>query len=95
MEDERVSEVFVGLTRPAMFGIVPLDYFGLSAMATLISFFISKSFIVPIVVGLLLYALGIYWTRKDVNFMSIFRNKLKTCPPVRNRRFWGGNSYEP
>ncbi|MDD9900377.1 MAG: VirB3 family type IV secretion system protein [Alphaproteobacteria bacterium] len=94
-----IDPLFTGMTRPPMALGVPMEFFGLNFILFGIGmiFFLSltaKALFFSCVI-LPLHAAGYVATEKDPHWMRIFLTKMGRCAPIRNRKFWESNSYQP
>ena len=90
----KVSPLVVPLTRPTMSWGVPRGAFLAQLMGVCTIFVLSHHllmFLLLIVTHPILYMLTI----RDPYFVEILRVKLTKTMPVRNKWFWGANSFSP
>lgn len=89
-----VDSLFLGMTRPPMYGGVTASFFMINAIACTILFLASKSFI-PLLLGFpLMHVLGYLACLKDPRTFDVWLVRLKFMR-CRNRSFWRSNSYDP
>jgi len=88
-----VHPIFTGMTRPPMFLGITLDYLMITVLLTIIGFMMTNSakFLVLYVP---LHCIGWIGCKWDPNFFRVVMKKT-LCANVRNRSFWGCQSYEP
>jgi type IV secretion system protein VirB3 len=86
--------VFGALTRPQMFAGVTYSYFILNAVVTVEAFLITRSFL-ALLIAPVLHVIGYLACLREPRIFDIWLVRLSRCPPVRNARFWGCNSYAP
>lgn len=86
--------VVVGLTRPATFKGVPINYAMMSMMIVGIAFIYTEKLQVLLLYGLF-HAIGYALQVWDPRFIDIVFLKMKKGWTVKNKSFWGGNSYSP
>jgi type IV secretory pathway VirB3-like protein len=84
--------LFTGMTRPAMFLGVPLQFFILSLFPCICIFIVSEQFLMTLAAFALLYTVGFLAALKDERFLEIGLGLLHVrCP---NKTFWSCNSYD-
>jgi type IV secretion system protein VirB3 len=88
-----VSPIFAGLTRPAMFLGVTLDYISISSLAAL-CFFIIANNPIYLIAYLPLHIVGWLACRIDHNIFRIMAKQIN-CAYSPNKKYWGCQSYEP
>ena len=86
--------VFAALTRPQMIGGVTYPYAVFNLIVTVEAFLITRSFW-ALVLAVVLHAIGYVGCLREPRFFDIWLTKLRTCPRVKNFRFWRGNAYRP
>ena len=86
--------VFASLTRPQMIGGVTYAFAVFNLIVTVEAFLISRSFW-ALLIAAVLHAVGYVGCLREPRFFDLWITKLRTCPRVRNYKFWGGNSYQP
>ncbi|GLS18037.1 hypothetical protein GCM10007874_10530 [Labrys miyagiensis] len=90
----KISPLVVPLTRPTMMWGVPRGAFIAQGMGVTTVFVVSHHlamFLWFIITHPILYMLTI----RDPYFVEILRVKLTKTMPVRNKAFWGANSFSP
>lgn len=90
-----VDALYLGLTRPAMFGGITFSCAVVILIITAVIFLGSKSLVYTAVSVPIQYAIGRYFTWKDVRYFDIWLTKLRYFSKCRNKDYWGGNSYDP
>lgn len=101
MEDAQadIDPLFIGMTRPPMVMGVPMEFFGLNFIlfGAGIIFFLSLSAKISFFacVTLPLHAAAYIATEKDPHWMRVYLTKVSRCAPIKNRKFWKSNSYQP
>lgn len=95
-QDARVeiAPLILPLTRPTMILGVPRGAFVIEGVIVCIIFLQAHN---PLMMLLFLplHAIMYVLTIRDPRFLDILRVKAAKCLPVRNKSFWGGNSYSP
>ena len=86
--------LFVGLTRPQMFGGVTYSFFVANVVVATELLLIFKSLWV-IGVALMLHALGMLLCLKEPRFFDLWLARVSKCPRIKNYRIWRCNSYRP
>lgn len=86
--------VFAALTRPQMIGGVTYSYAVLNLIVTIECFLISKSFL-SLLIALVIHVAGVLGCVRDPRFFDIWLTRVKTCPRIKNFKFWSVNSYTP
>ncbi len=94
-EDITSNPLFVGLTRPAMYGGVTLTYLGINGGLSLMVFVLSSSFVGFFSVAGLLHAMGYIGCLYDPRFFDLVVGWFQSRGSSRNVGYWGCNSYEP
>lgn len=84
--------VFTALTRPQMFAGVTYSYFIMNAVVTVELFLLTKSFW-ALLAAVLLHGAGNLACQREPRLFDMWLIRAKTCPPVRNARFWRCNTY--
>ena len=84
--------VFTALTRPQMFAGVTYSYFIMNAVVTVELFLLTKSFW-ALLAAIMLHGVGYLACRREPRLFDMWLIRAKTCPPVRNARFWRCNAY--
>ena len=87
------APLFLGLTRPARYAGLPVGYFALWAGGSTIAYIVLETAWIA-ALALLSYALLRVIAERDPHYFEIVANTLKVTPPTRNRRIWGGDSYD-
>jgi type IV secretion system protein VirB3 len=94
-----IDPLFTGMTRPPLTMGVPMEFFGLGFMLFGIGMIMFASITGKVLFFVLavlpLHAIGYVATERDPQWMRVWLVKLAKCPPIRNRRFWLCNSYQP
>ena len=86
--------IFVALTRPQMIAGVTYGYAVFNLVLTIEAFLVTKSlWIVPL--PLVVHAVGYLGCLRDVRFFDLWLTNVRTCPRIRNYRFWSANAYRP
>jgi type IV secretion system protein VirB3 len=86
--------VFLGLTRPPMFGGLPFTWWVALAMGTLVLFLASGT-LLAWAAALPLWLACRLGVRIEPRFFDLFAVALSRTPPTPNRALWGGDSYGP
>jgi len=86
--------VFAALTRPQMIAGVTYPFAVFNLVVTVEAFLISRSFW-ALSIAAVLHAAGYLGCLREPRFFDLWITRLRTCPRVRNFRFWGGNAYSP
>ena len=86
--------VFAALTRPQMIGGVTYSFAVFNLIVTLEAFLITRSFW-AFAVALVVHAIGYVGCVREPRFFELWITRLSRCPRVKNRGFWGANSYTP
>jgi type IV secretion system protein VirB3 len=86
--------IFVALTRPQMLGGVTYGYAVFNLIITIEAFLVTKSFW-ALPVALLVHFIGYAGCLRDPRFFDLWLTKVRTCPRIRNHRFWSTNAYQP
>ena len=86
--------VFAALTRPQMIAGVTYSYAVFNLIVTVEAFLITRSFwVLPF--SAVVHLLGYVGCLNEPQFFDLWVTRLSRCPRVRNRTFWGANSYAP
>ena len=86
--------VFAALTRPQMIAGVTYSYAVFNLIVTVEAFLITRSFwVLPL--SAVVHLLGYVGCLNEPRFFDLWVTRLSRCPRVRNRAFWGANSYAP
>lgn len=93
MSELRRDTVFVGLTRPQMFGGVAYSFFVINAIAAVELFLIFKSFKV-LLAAAVAHAIGALVCLREPRFFDLWIARVRHCPRVKNHRFWRCNCYQ-
>lgn len=86
--------VFRALTRPALLAGVPLMFWLVHGCLSLIFFIGTQAWGATLILGALGYGVGYLGSRIEPRFMNVLWGYIQ-CANCKNRRFWGGNSYDP
>ena len=86
--------LFVGLTRPQMFGGVTYSFFVVNAVIATELFLIFRSAWV-VLAALCIHVAGVLFCLKEPRFFDLWLARVSRCPRVRNYKVWGCNSYRP
>lgn len=86
--------VFLGLTRPQMFGGVTYNYFVANSIVATELFLIFKS---PWALGiaLIIHIVGVILCLREPRFFDLWLTRVSRCPRTRTHAWWGCNSYRP
>jgi type IV secretion system protein VirB3 len=82
------------LTRPQMFAGVTYSYAVFNLIVTVEAFLISKSFW-ALLVAVVIHAVGYVGCLREPRFFDLWIVRARSCPRVRNYRFWRANAYRP
>lgn len=85
--------LFTGLTRPAMYMGVTLQFFVLSFFPSLISYILLGSLLHSALFFAVLYVFGAIACKIDERIFEIIIGRLQIR--CMNRHYWGCNSYDP
>jgi type IV secretion system protein VirB3 len=86
--------IFVALTRPQMIAGVTYGYAVFNLIVTIEAFLVTKSFwVLPLVI--VIHLVGYLGCLRDPRFFDLWLTNVRTCPRVRNHRFWSANAYRP
>lgn len=88
------DRLFVGLTRPQMFGGVTYSLFIVNVVVATELFLIFKSFWI-IGVALLLHGASALLCLEEPRFFDLWLAAVAKCPRIKNYEVWGCNSYHP
>lgn len=94
LEKPQIAPLVIALTRPRMMWGVPIGLFVGELMLVVMTFLNTKN-LTTFLLLLPLHAAAYVMTVRDPHMAQIVRMRFAKCPWVRNRRFWGGNSYQP
>jgi type IV secretion system protein VirB3 len=86
--------MFAALTRPQMIFGVTYDYAVFNLIVTVEVFLVTKSFW-ALLAALLVHAVGYVACVREPRIFELWFLKVRTCPRVRNYRYWRCNSYHP
>lgn len=86
--------LFIGLTRPQMFGGVTYSLFVTNVVVATELFLMFKSAWV-IAAALLLHGAGVLLCLKEPRIFDLWLARVSKCPRVKNYLIWGCNSYRP
>jgi type IV secretion system protein VirB3 len=86
--------MFAALTRPQMIFGVTYDYAVFNLIITVEVFLVTKSFW-ALFAALLIHAVGYIACVREPRIFELWFMKVRTCPRVRNYRYWRCNSYHP
>jgi type IV secretion system protein VirB3 len=96
--DRDTSEIqdtcLLALTRPVIFMGVPMEAFGLNAVASTI-FYLGMGTIKFAAVGLVVHFIFREIVRRDHNQFRVLKGYLDTRGIQRNSAIWGGSSSSP
>jgi type IV secretion system protein VirB3 len=88
------DRLFVALTKPQMFLGVTYSFLIINVIATTELFLVFKALWV-LLAALAIHAAGWVAHMYDPRIFDIWIITSSRCPHVRNRPFWGCNSYSP
>ncbi len=94
LEKPQIAPLVIGLTRPPMMWGVPIGLFVGELMVVVMTFLNTRN-LATFLLFLPLHAAAYVMTVRDPHLANVVRLRFAKCPWVRNRRFWGGNSYQP
>jgi type IV secretion system protein VirB3 len=94
LEKPHVAPLVIALTRPRMMWGVPIGLFVGELMVVVMTFLNTKN-LATFLLFLPLHAAAYLMTIRDPHLANIVRLRFAKCPWVKNRHFWGGNSYQP
>lgn len=86
--------VFAALTRPQMIAGVTYSYAVFNLILTVEAFLITRSFW-ALAVAAIVHAVGYVACLREPRFFDLWITKVRTCPRVRNFKFWQANVYRP
>jgi type IV secretion system protein VirB3 len=86
--------IFAALTRPQMLLGVTYDYAIVNLIITTEIFLITKAFS-AILVALFVHAIGYVACIREPRIFALWFTKARSCPRIRNYRYWRCNSYHP
>lgn len=89
----RLHPIYAGMTRPPMFLGITLYYLMLTTFITVVGFMMTNS-AQFLILYIPLHIIGWIGCKLDANFFRVMMKKT-LCTPVRNKSFWGCQSYEP
>ena len=87
------APLFLGLTRPARYAGLPVGYFALWGGGSTITFIVLETAWIA-VLAIISYIILRVIAERDPHYFEVIANVLKATPPTRNRRIWGGDSYD-
>ncbi|CAK8163110.1 type IV secretion system protein VirB3 [Candidatus Xenohaliotis californiensis] len=82
-----------GLTRPPMILGVSITFFTLNMTVTMIVYVLTQRMTLLFIVLPAIHALGYIICFKEPLFLELFLIKGQKCSMCRNKRYYGGNSY--
>ena len=86
------DRVFVGLTRPQMFGGVTYTFFVINGVLSTEAFLLLRSaWVFPF--ALAVHLIGLVACLHEPRIFDLWLVRISQCPRVRNYRFWRCNSY--
>ncbi|OLP59655.1 type VI secretion protein [Xaviernesmea oryzae] len=91
-DEPQVAPLVIALTRPRMMWGVPLGLFVGELMIVVLTFLNTKQ-LATFFLFLPLHGAAYVMTVRDPHLAHVVRTRFAKCPLVRNRHFWGGNSY--
>ncbi|MDE1996580.1 MAG: VirB3 family type IV secretion system protein [Rhizobiaceae bacterium] len=94
LEKPQIAPLVIALTRPRMMWGVPIGLFVGELMVVVMTFLNTKN-LSTFLLFLPLHAAAYVMTVRDPHLAHVVRMRFSKCPWVRNRHFWGGNSYQP
>lgn len=86
------DRVFVGLTRPQMFGGVTYTFFVINGVLSTETFLLFRSAWV-LLFALAVHLVGMVACLQEPRIFDLWLVRISQCPRVRNYRFWRCNSY--
>jgi type IV secretion system protein VirB3 len=86
--------IFLGLTRPTMFMGVTQSFFAINGIINVLLFLAFNSFLPLLILFPLLHGIGYLACLYDSRIFDIWFVYAKKCMRCKNKRFWGGNSYD-
>jgi type IV secretion system protein VirB3 len=94
MNTSFTDPIFLGLTRPTMFMGVTQSFFAINGLSSVILFLAFNSFLPLLVWFPLMHGIGYLACIYDPRIFDIWIVYAQKAMRCRNKRFWGGNSYE-
>jgi type IV secretion system protein VirB3 len=94
MSNLSADPMFAALTRPQMIFGVTYDYAVFNLIITVEAFLVTKSFWALFVAGVV-HAVGYIACIREPRIFELWFMSVRTCPRVRNYRYWRCNSYQP
>ena len=91
-DDVVLTPVVIGLTRPPMMMGVPYNAFFLIIGVTILAFLVFDTFwtaIIAPIAYVLLFSICSY----DIRILDILSVSTSKTPRIRNKNFWGTNTY--
>lgn len=86
--------VYRGLLRPAKLFGLPLTSAVILLVTVVVIFMWSES-VLTLLVAPVIYAPLWILAQWDANFFDVISGTVKNFNPTKNRKYWGGDSYEP
>jgi len=86
--------IFLGLTRPTMFLGVTQSFFAINGFTSVILFLACNSFLPLLIWFPMMHGIGCVACLYDVRIFDILMVYGKKSTRCKNKRFWGGNSYD-
>lgn len=86
--------VFTALTRPQMIFGVTYDYAVFNLIVTVELFLVTRSFW-TLLCAAAVHVAGYVACIREPRFFELWIMNVRTCPRVRNYRYWRCNSYRP
>ncbi|NTA59809.1 type VI secretion protein [Agrobacterium tumefaciens] len=90
----QVAPLVIGLTRPRMMWGIPIGLF-VGELMVVVMIFLNTKNLAAFLLFFPLHGIAFMMTIRDPHMASVFRVRIAKCPLTKNRRFWGGNSYQP